>query len=611
MAATTPKTKRRRPRPGFGDTPAGTRRVALYVRRSTDDEHQPFSIDAQVTALTSYVNSQPGWAMLAEPFSDDASGASTDRPGLQRALRAAKAGRYDVLLVYRVDRFSRRLSDLLDLLGDLDDAGVAFASATEPFDTSTSIGRMLVQLLGVFAEFERETIIDRVINGMNAKAAKGKWVGGTRPYGYLIDPLTQKLVPHAVEAPIVREIVRLYTEERIGTRGIADELNRRGITNRNGKKWSGMTIGRILDNPAYVGDIVYGDAHVTDAHEALIDRDTWRRVRTIADTRSDAHHQRAMSESDYHLTGLITCPECGNKYIGTSARGRNRTYRYYTCVRYGAHGCQAPRLDAPAAIDAATLQALHDFYRNADTLIADAITRAQQQHHETYADRRDELDAIETVITAKTAARDRYRTAFENGTIDEADAGDRLRELRTEIDALKVRRDDIADTIQEQPAAPSPSTIERIRAHLGHVIAEGTSAERKATIEDLIAEIRITDDEQIIPVFKIPGPDTAETDETTTEASEPDTVRSMPHLVELRGLEPLTPTLPVWCATSCATAPCFASGLPGHSRNSTHLAGSTGRRGLSSGSGRAGSGPPRPGCRPGGAGPCPRGRPGG
>src|SRR4051795_2776456 len=202
MAATTSKARRRRPRTGIGDPPTGTRRIAIYARRSTDDEHQPFSIDAQVTALTSYIKSQPGWIALPEPFTDDASGATTERPGLQRALRAAKAGRYDILLVYRVDRFSRRLSDLLDLLTELDDAGVAFVSATEPFDTSTSIGRMLVQLLGVFAEFERETIIDRVVNGMNAKAPKGKWPGGTRPYGYLIDQRTQKLVPHNTEAPI-------------------------------------------------------------------------------------------------------------------------------------------------------------------------------------------------------------------------------------------------------------------------------------------------------------------------------------------------------------------------------------------------------------------------
>lgn len=181
MAATTPRARRRRPRTGLGDAPTGNRRVAVYVRRSTDDEHQPFSIDAQITALKSYINSQPGWVALPEPFSDDASGANTDRPGLQRALRAAKAGRFDILLVYRVDRFTRRLSDLLELLTELDNAGVAFVSATEPFDTSTSIGRMLVQLLGVFAEFERETIIDRVVNGMHAKPPKEDGPAATAP----------------------------------------------------------------------------------------------------------------------------------------------------------------------------------------------------------------------------------------------------------------------------------------------------------------------------------------------------------------------------------------------------------------------------------------------
>jgi site-specific DNA recombinase len=101
--------KRRRPEPGFGGAPTGPRRVAVYLRRSTDDEHQPFSIGAQETALTSYAGTQPGWTLVAT-YSDDASGATTNRPGLQQALRAARASRFDVLLVYRVDRFSRRLS---------------------------------------------------------------------------------------------------------------------------------------------------------------------------------------------------------------------------------------------------------------------------------------------------------------------------------------------------------------------------------------------------------------------------------------------------------------------------------------------------------------------
>ena len=543
MAAAT-KPKRRRARSGLGDAPTGTRRIALYLRRSTDDEHQPFSIDAQLTALTSYVASQPGWVLIGEPYTDDASGATTDRPGLQRALRAARAGRFDVLLVYRVDRFSRRLSDLLDLLAVLDDADVAFCSATEPFDTSTSIGRMLVQLLGVFAEFERETIIDRVINGMSAKAGKGKWTGGTRPYGYHVNRETHKLVPHDTEAPILREIFRLYTNNRIGTRAIAAELNRRGIPNRTGKRWSGLTIGRILDNPAYTGDIAYRDVYVQDAHEALVDRDTWQRARAIAEARSDAHTQRAMSESDYHLTGLITCPQCGKKYIGTSAKGRNRLYHYYTCftrIRYGTNSCDGPRLVAPAT-DAATLQALLDFYTRADTLIGDAITRAQRHHRDSHADRHGELDAIDTQIKTKTAAVARYLTAFENATMDADTCGPRLKALRHEITQLKARRNEITDTIDAEPTAPAAATIDAIRAYLGHIIAEGTSAERKAAIEALIAEIRITN-ERIIPVFRIPGPDLAPSGDASATGTTEEAVRTMLQSVGRTGLEPVTERL--------------------------------------------------------------------
>src|SRR5690606_930809 len=177
----------------------------------------------------------------------------------------------------------------------------------------TSIGRMLVQLLGVFAEFERATIVDRVINGMTTKASKGKWPGGTRPYGYQVHPDTQQLVPHPQEAPTLREIFHLYTRDRLGTRAIAAQLNHRGVRNRTGKPWSGYTVARIHDNPAYTGDIAYREVYVSDAHPPLIDRDTFDRARQIATARHDAHTQRAMTQSDYHLTGLITCPDCGHK----------------------------------------------------------------------------------------------------------------------------------------------------------------------------------------------------------------------------------------------------------------------------------------------------------
>ena len=149
-------------------------------------------------------------------------------------------------------------------------------------------------------------------------------------------------------------------------------------------------------------------------------------------------------------------------------------------------------------------------------------------------------------IGTKQAAVDRYHAAFENGTMDDETAGGRLKILRREIETLKARRDQVADAIEDQPTAPEPSTLARIRAHLTKVITDGTSAERKATIEDLIAEIRI-EDERIIPVFKIPGPDYAPPGDSpatpTTEAAEPAPVRAMLRSVGRTGLEPVTDRL--------------------------------------------------------------------
>ncbi len=166
-------------------------RVATLTRRSTDDQHQPFTIEAQDAKLAAYIQSQDDWQPAPGcQYTDDMSGATLDRPGLNRALLDARAGRYDILLVYRVDRVARTLRGLLDVLDQLDQVGVAFCSASEHFDTHTPVGRMLVQILGAFAEFERATIIDRVIAGMERKAASGAWCGGYRPYGYQVDKTT-------------------------------------------------------------------------------------------------------------------------------------------------------------------------------------------------------------------------------------------------------------------------------------------------------------------------------------------------------------------------------------------------------------------------------------
>jgi site-specific DNA recombinase len=518
-------------------------RVGIYVRRSTDDEHQPYSIEAQDTRLEAYIGSQPGWRLVAR-FPDDASGATTERDGLQRALAAARAGLIDVLLVYRVDRFSRNLRDMVMLLDELDQAGVVFRSATEPFDTSTPMGRMLVQMLGMFAQFERDTIIDRVIAGMERKHAKGKWKGGKRPFGYQVDKTTHTLVVDEHEAVIVRLIFDLYTKDRLGSRAIAKVLNDRGHRTSSGGKWSGYQVIRALNNRVYLGELTFRETTVTDTHAPIIDLTRWEQAQAILDARGESHAHRAASGSDYVLTSKLRCPKCGKAMIGTRATGRNKTYRYYTCwnlARYDASKCDFRRLNADA-VDTAVLDALASFYRTQHDLIADAIIHEQAQHRAAHADRHAELAAVDNELTKTGQAIDRYLTAFERGTMDEELVADRLTELRAKTKQLRVRRHELTLALDDAPTAPEPATLTAVADHITEIITNGTHNQIKALVEALVAKVTITGPDRLVPVFRIPQP--RNNDEAApalpAETAPNGVVRTMTKSVGRQGLEPWT-----------------------------------------------------------------------
>lgn len=517
-------------------------RVGIYVRRSTDDEHQPYSIEAQDTRLQAYIDSQPGWRLVTR-FPDDASGATTERPGLQRALTAARSGLIDVLLVYRVDRFSRNLRDMVMLLDELDSARVVFRSATEPFDTSTPMGRMLVQMLGMFAQFERDTIIDRVIAGMERKHAKGKWKGGRRPFGYQVDKATHTLVVDEHEAVIVRLIFDLYTTDRLGSRAIATVLNDRGHRTSSGGKWSGYQVIRALNNRVYLGELTFREATVIDTHAPVIDLTVWEQAQAILAARGESHAHRAASGSDYILTGRLRCPQCGKAMIGTRATGRNKTYRYYTCwnlARYDASKCDFRRLNADA-VDTAILDAMTSFYRDRHDLIADTIAHQQKQHQAANADRHAELAAVDSEIAKTGQSIDRYLAAFERGTMDEELVVDRLTGLRVKTKQLRIRRDELGLALDDQPAAPEPATLSAVADHIAEIITSGTHNQAKALVEALVASVTVTGPDRLVPVFRIPQPRID--NDGVAPALPADTtpngvLRTMTNLVEVPGIEP-------------------------------------------------------------------------
>ncbi|HEV8557662.1 MAG TPA: recombinase family protein, partial [Actinophytocola sp.] len=486
---------------------AGPLRVAIYIRISTDEEHQPFSLEAQDKRLHAYAGTQPGWEVVAV-FRDEASGATLERPDLQRALATARAGRFDVLLVYRVDRLARSLRGLVHILDELDDAGAVFRSATEPFDTATPVGRMLVQMLGVFAQFERETIIDRVINGMERKAARGQWCGGYRPYGYEPDPATDILRPVADESPLVPLIFDMYVTGRHGAKALAGELNQRGHRTRYGKPWSAQSVLTVLRNRAYLGEVYFRGTwyRAEHHHPPLVEPDVFEQAQQIMIARGDDRSRRAASSSDYLLAGRVFCDRCGKRYLGAAAHGRTARYRYYTCFsanRYGKHACDADRLPADK-LEHLVLDALITTFERTD-LVNAAATDAASRFHAVHDQHRAELDTVCRELASAEAKIDRYLAAFEAGDLPQARCGDRIQALADTTAKLRRRRDELEALLADDtPSAPTEEDLATLTAGVRDAVATGEPARIKPVIERLVHEVRIRGRNHIHATFRIP-----------------------------------------------------------------------------------------------------------
>ena len=257
-------------------------------------------------------------------------------------------------------RFARSVRGLAQLLEELDRAGVAFRSATEPFDTTTPASRMMVQMLGVFAEFERATTVDRVVAGRERKAQRGGWSGGTVPFGYGYDPSTGQLVVRDDEAPPVPMIFERYARGRHGAHSISNWPNNNGHRTRSGRLWDYDTVLGILRNRVYLGEVYFRGSFHPAPHSPLITPELFDEVNAILALHGESNAEHDSAHSEYLLSGLVRCKRCRRRLIGTTCTGKLKRYRYYTClgrIKYGTAECDTPRIPAPE-LDAAVLDAL-------------------------------------------------------------------------------------------------------------------------------------------------------------------------------------------------------------------------------------------------------------
>ena len=311
------------------------KRCAVYTRKSREDGlEQAFnSLDAQREAAEAFVASQRanGWTLLPDRYDDGGfSGGNTDRPGLKKLLEDVRAGKIDVVAVYKSDRLSRALFDFADLLSEFEKHGVSFVSTTQLIDTSTPMGRMMLGILMTFAQYEREVIAERIRDKISATKKKGMWVGGRVPFGYRVE--NHKLVPGPVEAERVRFLFKRYVECGSPTL-VAREMNAKGWKTRVGNPWVAQTVRKTLVQHVYIGKVFYKGEVYEGEHEAIVDEAVWKEARRIA-TENPPPPRRLRIEHGAPLRGILFCKECGRpmQYTFSQKAGKFR-YAYYLCSR--------------------------------------------------------------------------------------------------------------------------------------------------------------------------------------------------------------------------------------------------------------------------------------
>ena len=311
-----------------------TKRVAVYTRKSTDEglDMEFNSLDAQREAGEAFVASQKskGWICLPDRYDDGGfSGGTTERPALKRLMEDVKLGKIDVICVYKIDRLSRSLHDFADMLDFFDKKGVDFVSVTQDINTSTSAGRMMLNILITFAQYEREVIAERIRDKMSASRKRGQWVGGSFPYGYHSE--NHRLVPIPELADNVVMMYDMFLRERSLSK-VVHNLNMLGIKTRKDRPWTKCTLARLLQNHTYVGEVFYKGEIYPGEHEALVSREVWDAVQELLKKHRHGHQKGRPSKLRYAmLTGLIRCGHCNGPMTPASSKRRGRTYFYYNC----------------------------------------------------------------------------------------------------------------------------------------------------------------------------------------------------------------------------------------------------------------------------------------
>jgi DNA invertase Pin-like site-specific DNA recombinase len=364
-------------------------RCAVYTRKSSEEglDMEFNSLDAQREACEAYVASQrpEGWVLVPDRYDDGGiSGATLERPALQRLLRDIEARLVDVVVVYKIDRLSRSLMDFSKLVDVFDGNEVTFVSVTQSFSTTTSMGRLTLNILLSFAQFEREVIGERIRDKFAASRKRGMWMGGHPPLGYEVRD--RKLIVNEGDAATVRRIFERFTAVGSATL-LARELVAEGLRSRRGRPFDKGILYRLLNNRIYIGEAVHKGTSYVGEHQAIISKPLWDKVHSII---ADSPHKRAGNsrrQTPALLKGLLFGPT-GCAMSPTHTRKGGKLYRYYvsqSVLKLGPETCTIRRVPA-AEIEDAVIDQLRALLRTPELIV------------QTWTAARDDTDISETEV---------------------------------------------------------------------------------------------------------------------------------------------------------------------------------------------------------------------
>jgi site-specific DNA recombinase len=347
--------------------PAGTLplvRCAVYTRKSTEEglEQEFNSLDAQRESAQAFIASQQheGWVCLPDRYDDGGfTGGNMERPALKRLLADIAEGKVDCVVVYKVDRLSRSLLDFARMMGTFERHRVSFVSITQQFNSATSMGRLVLNVLLSFAQFEREIISERTRDKIAATRRKGKWSDGRPILGYDVDPRGGRLLVNEEEAACVRAIFQLYLEYQ-ALLPVVQELARRGWVGkrwqtrqgreRGGRPFDRTSLHRLLTNVAYLGKSRYKNEVHAGEHPAIVDAQVFQKVQMLLRQNGATGGAAVRNEFGAILKGLLRCVPCGCAMSPShTTRSRTKRYRYYVCSnasKSGRKNCPAPSIPA-------------------------------------------------------------------------------------------------------------------------------------------------------------------------------------------------------------------------------------------------------------------------